>query len=172
MRLIHITDPHLSSLDSLSFTGLRGKRRSGYLSWRNKRRHVHRPEILEQLTEAVNSHQPDLVLLTGDLIHIGLEREMIEAAAWLRRLGPPEKVMFIPGNHDNYARDSLSAMYQHWGSYLPAGGGLAADYTAGYPVVRKTQDVQLLGVNTSCVTRVFSATGKLGKDQRQRLAVT
>ena len=172
MRLIHLTDPHLSSLDGLTFMGLRGKRRSGYLSWYKNRRHVHRPEILEQLTEAVNSHQPDQVLLTGDLIHIGLEREMIEAAAWLRRLGPPEKVMLIPGNHDNYARDSLAAMHRHWGSYLPAGSGLNADYTAAYPDVRETQDVQLLGVNTSCVTRVFSATGKLGKDQRQRLAGT
>jgi 3',5'-cyclic AMP phosphodiesterase CpdA len=172
MRLIHITDPHLSSLDNLSFTGLRGKRCSGYLSWRKKRRHVHRPEILAQLTEAVNSHQPDLVLLTGDLIHIGLESEMIEAANWLRSLGPPEKIMFIPGNHDNYARDSRAAMYQHWGAYLPTASGLAADYTAGYPLVRETQDVKLLGVNTSCVTRIFSATGELGKEQRQRLAST
>jgi 3',5'-cyclic AMP phosphodiesterase CpdA len=172
MRLIHITDPHLSSLDSLSLTDLRGKRLSGYLSWRKKRRHVYRPEVLAQLTEAVNSHQPDLVLLTGDLVQIGLESEMIEAADWLRRLGPPEKVMLIPGNHDNYARDSLAAMYRHWGRYLPAGGGPAADYTAGYPVVRETQEVRLLGVNTSCVTRVFSATGELGKDQRQRLART
>jgi len=80
--------------------------------------------------------------------------------------------MLIPGNHDNYARDSLAAMYRHWGRYLPAGGGPAADYTAGYPVVRETQEVRLLGVNTSCVTRVFSATGELGKDQRQRLART
>ena len=85
MRLIHITDPHLSSLDGLTFMGLRGKRRSGFLSWRQKRRRVHRPEILEQLTEAVISHQPDLVMVTGDLVHIGLESEMIEAAATRRR---------------------------------------------------------------------------------------
>jgi 3',5'-cyclic AMP phosphodiesterase CpdA len=154
----------------MTFMGLRGKRRSGYLSWRQKRRHVHRAEILEQLTEAVNSHQPDLVLLTGDLIHIGLESEMAEAADWLRRLGPPEKIMFVPGNHDNYAPDSLSAMYRHWGSYLPAGGGLEGDYTSGYPVVRERENVRLLGVNTSCVTRIFSAAGELGREQRQRLA--
>jgi 3',5'-cyclic AMP phosphodiesterase CpdA len=169
MRLIHITDPHLSSLDGLTFMGLRGKRRSGFLSWRQKRRRVHRPEILEQLTEAVNSHQPDLVLVTGDLVHIGLESEMIEAADWLRRLGPPEKVMFVPGNHDNYARDSLSAMRRHLGSYLPDEGGPDGDYTSGYPVVREWENLRLLGVNTSCVTRIFSAAGELGTGQRQRL---
>ena len=75
------------------------------------------------------------MLLTGDLVHIGLESEMIEAADWLRRLGPPEKVMFVPGNHDNYATDSLAAMYRHWGSYLPAGGGLDCRLHGGYPVV-------------------------------------
>ena len=170
MRLIHLTDPHLSSLDGLSFLGLRGKRRSGFLSWYKNRRYIHSPEILERLTDAVRSHQPDLVLLTGDLVHIGLEREMIEAAQWLRRLGPPEKVMFVPGNHDNYARDSLSYMYRHWGDYLPPQGGQHGDYTSGYPVIRDLEQIKLIGVNTSCVTRVFSAAGELGSEQRQRLA--
>ena len=169
MRLIHITDPHLSSLDGLTFMGLRGKRRSGYLSWRQNRRRVHRPEILEQLTEAVISHQPDLVLVTGDLVHIGLESEMIEAADWLGRLGPPEKIMFVPGNHDNYAQDSLSAMYRHWGLYLPETGGPDGDYTSGYPLVREQDNLRLLGVNTSCVSRIFSAAGKLGAEQLKRL---
>jgi 3',5'-cyclic AMP phosphodiesterase CpdA len=169
MRLIHLTDPHLSNLDAVTLTGLRGKRRSGYLSWYRKRRHLHRQEILDQLTEAISSHQPDLVLLTGDLIHIGLEQEMIEAAEWLRRLGPVEKVMFVPGNHDNYAKDSLAAMRRHWSSYLPPGSGRDADYTAGYPLVHEGEKLKLLGVNTSCVTRIFSAAGKLGREQRKRL---
>ena len=170
MRLIHLTDPHLSSLDSQSFGNLQGKRRSGYLSWHRNRRHEHRAEILHQLTDEVASHQPDQVLLTGDLIHIGLESEMIEAAAWMRRLGPPEKVMLVPGNHDNYAANSLPAMYRRWTDYLPSGFPPDGDYTSGYPQVRELGGVRLVGVNTACVTRVFSATGELGNEQRQRLA--
>jgi len=170
MRFIHLTDPHLSTLDGLTFMGLRGKRRSGFLSWYKKRRHVHRPEVLEQLTESLSSHQPDLVLLTGDLVHIGLEQEMIEAARWMRRLGPPEKVMFIPGNHDNYARDSGAAMCRNWGNYLPPGYDPAQDYTSGYPLVREQENLRMIGVNTSCVTRIFSAAGELGAGQQQRLA--
>jgi len=169
MRLIHITDPHLSSLDGQTFMGLRGKRRSGYLSWYRKRRHVYRAEVLEQLTQAVNAHQPDQILLTGDLVHIGLDSEMIEAADWLRRLGPPDKVMLIPGNHDNYARDSQSSMRRHWGSYLPSGRLVDEGYASGYPEIRERENVRLLGVNTSCVTRIFSAAGELGREQRQRL---
>jgi len=170
MRLIHLTDPHLSSLDLQSFRHLHGKRRSGYLSWYRNRRHIHRPEILDQLTDEVIGHEPDRILLTGDLVHIGLESEMIEAADWLRRLGPPEKIMFVPGNHDNYAADSLPAMYRHWPAYLPPESPPEADYTAEYPRVAVRDGVRLVGVNTACVTRIFSAAGELGDEQRQRLA--
>ena len=170
MRLIHLTDPHLSSLDDDSFTGLHGKRRSGYLSWYKKRRHVHRRDVLDRLTDAIHSHRPDQILLTGDLVHIGLEHEMIEAAEWLGHLGPPEKVMFVPGNHDNYAPDSLAIMYRRWGRYLPGEYPPVEDYTAGFPIERQLGQVKLMGVNTSCVTRIFSAKGELGAAQGQRLA--
>jgi 3',5'-cyclic AMP phosphodiesterase CpdA len=171
MRLIHITDPHLSSLEGQSFGRLRGKRRSGYLSWRKNRRQLHRIEVLNQLTAAVAGHAPDQILLTGDLVHIGLEQEVAEAADWLRRLGPPEKVLLIPGNHDNYAADSGAAMARHWSDYLPEASRPAADYTSGYPVIRQLEQVQLIGLNTSCVTRIFSAAGQLGDEQRERLAI-
>lgn len=169
MRFIHITDPHLSSLEESSFLELRGKRRSGYLSWRRNRRHVHRREILDRLTTAVLAHRPDLVLVTGDLVHIGLKNEIIEAAAWLKQLGPPEKVLFVPGNHDNYARDSLAAMYRHWREYLPGKHTVNGDYAAGYPMVSVREKIKFIGVNSACTTRIFSARGELGAPQRQRL---
>ncbi len=169
MRLIHITDPHLSSLASFSFLTVKGKRKSGYLSWYRQRRYIHRPEILERLTQAVHDESPDQILLTGDLIHIGLEDEMIEAARWLKTLGPPGQVQLIPGNHDNYAPDSLAAMNRHWGEYLPAPEEGINDYAGAYPVVRVIDGIQLIAVNTSCVTRIFSAEGELGKAQLSRL---
>jgi 3',5'-cyclic AMP phosphodiesterase CpdA len=169
MRLIHITDPHLSTLDGLGFLAVRGKRRSGYLSWYKKRRYVHRREILDQLTESVASQNPDRVLLTGDLVHIGLEREMKEAATWLRTLGSPGKVILVPGNHDNYASDSLESMHRQWGDYLPERNKGEHDYTSGYPFVHHAGSLKITGVNTSCVTRIFSAAGELGPGQRERL---
>ena len=170
MRLIHITDPHLSTLHGETFMGLRGKRRSGYLSWFKKRRFEYRRDILEQTTSAIKAHHPDQILLTGDLVHIGLEREIVEAAGWLQELGAPEQVMFVPGNHDHYAHDSLAAMYRHWTAYLPPGAPPGDDYTAGFPILRELTDLRLLGVNSACVTPIFSATGMLGDGQRQRLA--
>ena len=169
MRLIHLTDPHLSSLEPFSFLTVKGKRKSGYLSWYRKRQYIHRPEILERLTQAVRDESPDQILLTGDLVHIGLEDEIIEASRWLRRLGTPEQVVLIPGNHDNYAPDSLAAMNRHWCDYLPEQDAGINDYTSAYPAVRIIGDLRLVGVNTSCVTRIFSAEGELGKAQLSRL---
>jgi 3',5'-cyclic AMP phosphodiesterase CpdA len=170
MRLIHITDPHLSSLQAFSFWQMRGKRRSGFLSWYKNRRHIHRREVLEQLLDAVIAESPDRIILSGDLVHIGMESEIIEAAQWLQRLGPPEKVMLIPGNHDNYATDSQASMQQHWTGYLPKNSQDALHYSDGYPVCHRTPELHLVGVNSSCVTRIFSAAGELGPKQRMRLA--
>lgn len=169
MRLIHLTDPHLSTLQNERFLRLKGKRRSGYLSWYRKRRYVHRPEVLERITESVLAENADLILVTGDLVHIGLDSELAEAADWLRRFGRPERVFLIPGNHDNYAADSLANIYRHWGDYLPGTNQHPEDYTKGYPVERNIGSVQLLGLNSSCVTRIFSAAGEIGQQQRLRL---
>ena len=169
MRLIHLTDPHLSSLEPFSFLTVKGKRKSGYLSWYRKRQYIHRPEILERLTQAVHDESPDQILLTGDLVHIGLEDEIIEAARWLRRLGTPEQVMLIPGNHDNYAPDSLAAMNRHWCDYLPEQDAESLTIPPLTRSVRIIGDLRLVGVNTSCVTRIFSAEGELGKAQLSRL---
>ncbi len=169
MRLIQLTDPHLSSLESFSFFGVKGKRKSGYLSWYRNRRHIHRPEILERLTRAVHDESPDRILLTGDLVHLGLEDAIIEAASWLQQLGSPEQVLLVPGNHDNYAADSLAAMRRHWCDYLPTQDAGATDYAAAYPIEQTCGSVRLLGLNTSCVSRIFSAQGELGEAQLSRL---
>ena len=52
MRLIHLTDPHMSSLDDVKFSQLRGKRWSGYLSWRKNRRKRFLSAVLDKMTAA------------------------------------------------------------------------------------------------------------------------
>jgi 3',5'-cyclic AMP phosphodiesterase CpdA len=167
MRLVHITDPHLSSLDHVEFRNLRGKRRSGYLSWYKKRRRIHRVEILDRLTQAVHAENADQILLGGDLVHIGLEDELIEVKEWLSRLGNPAQVMLVPGNHDVYAIDSWAAMFRHWRDYLP---DARLDSEKSFPVVRDFGPIRLIGVSTACVTPIFSARGNIGESQLSRLA--
>lgn len=168
MRLVHLTDPHLSDLDNISYASLRGKRWSGYLSWRKNRRNKHLPAILEKLSAAVRAEQADQLLVTGDLVHIGLESELRQAAQWLKQLAPPAQLMLVPGNHDIYAQGSDQLVQRLWGEYLFHGCGEQGNH---FPVVRQLDGLRLVGVSTACTTPVFMATGKLGQQQLDRLAV-
>lgn len=171
MRLIHLTDPHLSSLAGQTFYALHGKRRSGYLSWTYKRQRIYRRGVLELLTTAIRAEAADQLILSGDLIQIGLEQEIREVSGWLADLAPSHQVFFVPGNHDVYARDSWTALRRHWNFVLPpAADGVRDSSTSAYPFTRDLGLVRLIGVSSACVTPVFSARGALGSDQFRRLA--
>ena len=172
MRLVHLTDPHLSTLDGEKLLSLRGKRWSGYLSWRKNRRNHLLPAVLNNLVDAVRAENADQILLTGDLVHIGLGSEITQAAEWLTTLGSAGKVMLVPGNHDTYGKGSAEAVFQSWSDYLfQTVHGSEPEQPAGqFPVVRKLGKLSLIGLSTACVTPVFMATGKLGDEQLQRLA--
>jgi 3',5'-cyclic AMP phosphodiesterase CpdA len=163
MRLIHISDPHLSSPEH-RLTGRPGwgKRRLGLLSWRRRRRHLHQRKWLDDLTAAVHDAHPDLIVLTGDLVQVGLPEEIAEAADWLETLGPPDRVILLPGNHDNYAADSWSAITEYWQPYL--------HLDSDYPLEKRFADITLLGVSTALPTRPLSACGVVGKAQLSRLS--
>ena len=179
MRLIHISDPHLTSLDGIPARHLAGKRRLGHASWRFRRRHRHLRATLDELCARAASLRPDLLVVTGDLTHLGLPAEIEAAADWLRALGPPERVFVVPGNHDVYRADSWAAVEAHWGEYLrlaPGAGsgsgpaGVAADCRAGFPTRVNRDGVELHGLNSGLPTPVFMATGELGRGQCERLA--
>jgi len=172
VRLIHLTDPHLSTLVGVNPSSLLGKRLSGYLSWRFNRRKQYLPAVLERLVAAVKTENADQILLTGDLVHIGLATEITQAAKWLAALDSPARLMLVPGNHDIYAGGSAGEVVRAWSEYLfqatpPAVSANAADR---YPVVRRLGKIDLIGLTTACVTPVFMASGKLGQEQLKRLA--
>lgn len=166
MRLIHLTDPHLSSPDfPLRGRSHYGKRYLGLASWRRRRRFKHRRDWLDDLVAAAKAQQPDLFVVTGDLVHIGLPEEIEQAGDWLRSLGDPGQVVLVPGNHDNYAADSWAAIAQCWGPYL--GNAEAAEY----PFTRQFQEVELVGVCTALPTHPGSACGLIGEAQLAALAM-
>lgn len=170
MRIVHISDLHLTSLRDRSFADLLGKRWTGYASWRYKRRWQHRREVLDNLTQALRAERADRIVITGDLTHIGLPEEIVAARDWLRSLAPPEHVLLIPGNHDIYARDSWPAIRRHWADYLHWNDVRPdARRHDGYPVVRERDGVALIGLNSALQTPMLLARGKLGTAQCERL---
>ncbi len=165
MRLVHLTDPHLTTLDPVSFWSVRGKRRLGYLSWSRSRRYRHRLDTLEILTDAIHAEQADHIAVTGDLTHLGLPFEIEQAAAWLTELGSPQRVTLVPGNHDAYTKTSMADVHALWRDYLH----LVDDE---FPSVHNVGPMTLIGASSARPSPPFMADGKLGAEQRQRVACT
>ncbi len=175
MRLIHLTDPHMSSLEDVGIFTLKGKRWSGYLSWKKKRKQRYRPSVLKRLVASVHAECPDRVLLTGDLTQIGLDSEIAHAADWLKSLGAADQVMLVPGNHDIYASGSANAIEHAWHEYLYPGDPQvdqlkdSESKPGTFPTLRKHGRLSFIGLSSACVTPVFMATGKLGSKQLAQL---
>lgn len=130
--------------------------------------------MLTRLTEAVRAEDADQILVTGDLVQIGLPGEIEAAAEWLAELGPPERVRLVPGNHDAYAADSWAALARSWNPYLGIGDGLtAAAAEAAFPTRRSVGHdaggVTVIGLSSASPSPLFMAYGALGADQRARL---
>jgi 3',5'-cyclic AMP phosphodiesterase CpdA len=158
--LAHLSDPHLGPLTKFSLRELIGKRATGYVNWRRKRRHAHDMEILGLIVADILAQRPDHIACTGDVSHIGLPTEFKTALSFLDTLGPRDAVSFVPGNHDCYARSSLAALERELAPWCASDGG-----AAGYPWYRKRGPVALIGVNTGIPTMPLMATGRAGPAQ-------
>jgi 3',5'-cyclic AMP phosphodiesterase CpdA len=163
--LAHLSDPHLSSLSGVRPGDLFNKRLLGYLSWLRKRRSIHCPNILEALLRDLAEVAPDHVAVTGDLTHLGLPDEFRQAALWLRRLGPPERVTVVPGNHDTYVAAPMQETFSPWAPYL---AGDEESVTGIYPSLRVRGPAALIGLSSARPSLPFLAVGSLGRRQLAR----
>ncbi len=164
-QFAHISDPHLTALDGVGIAPLLNKRLLGYLSWRRRRRHEHRPEVLAALGRDLAASPPGQLVVTGDLTHIGLPREFAQARAWLQQLGDPEQVALVPGNHDACVRAPWEDTFSLWQEYL-AGDEAVPPL---FPSLRVRGSIAFIGLSSACPTPPFMATGTLGGEQLARL---
>jgi 3',5'-cyclic AMP phosphodiesterase CpdA len=158
---------------------LLGKRGLGWLSWQLRRRRAHRPEVLEALLRDLEESRPDHVVVTGDLTNVSLEEEFVAARGWLARLGSPDRVTAVPGNHDAYVRVAEARSLALWSEYLVSDAGgrellleaCALEKTAAieFPSVRLLAGVALVGLCSALPTPAFQASGELGETQLARL---
>jgi 3',5'-cyclic AMP phosphodiesterase CpdA len=159
--LAHLSDPHLGPLPRPRLTDLVGKRLLGWVNWHLRRHAVHRAEILAGIIADLKAAAPDHVAVTGDLVNIALAPEFGSARAWLESLGPPDRVTFVPGNHDVYVRATAGEARRAWAPFMEDGE---------FPYVRRRGPVALVGLSTALPTAPLMASGKLGADQLARLA--
>ena len=83
------------------------KRALGLLSWTKRRQFQHSNQFLEVLIDDIKREDPDLIVITGDIVQLGTELEIQSAKNWLLELFGDLPIMIVPGNHDNYSRDSF-----------------------------------------------------------------
>lgn len=176
-RLAHLSDPHVAPLPRPKIRELLNKRLLGYISWQQRRKAIHRAEVLDRLTEDLKSEQPDHVVVTGDLVNISLPGEFETAAAWLRRLGPADRVTVVPGNHDAYVALPFSQSWQLWAGYMSNEMSPVPDGNAGreptdfgdFPLVRRRGPVAVVGTSSAIPSGPGMAIGKLGAAQLSEL---
>lgn len=189
IRLAHLSDWHATTLAGGGSALWRGKRLSGFASWALNRRRHHDPAILQAAIDDVHAQGVDLSLVTGDLTHVSLESEFRVAAGQLARLGSPDRVFLIPGNHDCYVPVDAAASWDHWAPFLagtppgdlppelasllvgPRAPGRAPRYE-DFPTLRVQGRLAAVGVCSAIPTPVFRAGGEIGETQRQRLEAT
>ena len=150
------------------------------------RRHRHSERILDAAFRDVQAQAVDRVLVTGDLTHVSLEQEFRAARAQLERLGSPERVFLIPGNHDCYVSIEPARSWDLWAPYLRGvarselgvslARGLAPESEVGrapahadYPTLRVLDDLAVVGLCSAIPTPIFRAGGQLGTEQLERL---
>lgn len=176
LTLAHLSDIHLAPLPRFALRYWNAKRGLGYLNWRRKRRAAHQPAVLARLLADLATQATDHIAVTGDLVNIALPAEYEAALGFLERLGPPQRVSVIPGNHDIYTRLRGDPGIGRWVDYmtaLPAPTATTAPGPAApptFPYVRRLGPVALIGLNSAHPTPPFVAAGRLGSAQLAALA--
>jgi 3',5'-cyclic AMP phosphodiesterase CpdA len=171
--LAHLSDPHLGPIPTPRARELANKRGLGFINWYRGRHAIHRPEVLALVERDIAERNVDHIAVTGDLVNLALTAEFAAAHQWLARLGPPERVTVVPGNHDAYVRAAAAHPLRYWGDYMrgDADGPITAPGAAThFPFVRRRGPVALIGLSTAVPTGPLMATGRLGADQLMRLA--
>lgn len=165
--LAHLSDPHLAPLPQPRWSELIGKRITGYINWRRKRRFIHDADVLAKIVADVKRHGPDHIAVTGDIANIALPAEFTRGRDWLENLGSAKDVTFVPGNHDIYVREAANYAARQWGAQMSDDGDIS-----GFPFLRRRGPLALVGVSTGVPTAPFLATGWLGTAQLAGLAET
>lgn len=170
--LAHATDWHTTALKGAGAAPFLSKRFFGFLSWNIRRQRLHRPEVLEALFVDLQNQAPDHVAITGDLTNVALPQEFEEAALLLQRLGTPEWVSAIPGNHDAYVAVAPEKSWDLWAPYLASDAAVdtsRAPRSEDFPTLRIRAEVAIVGVCTALPTALFQASGRVGQEQLARL---
>jgi 3',5'-cyclic AMP phosphodiesterase CpdA len=167
--IAHLSDLHVTPVRVDGVRSLLNKRALGWLSWTVRRRHTYRPEVLDALLGDLADEAPDHVVVTGDLTNVAGESEFEGARLWLERIGGPERVSIVPGNHDAYVPVRPERGIGRWAAWLRSDRGERPDR---FPTLRVRGPLAIVGLCSARPTAPFLASGSLGPEQLERFEKT
>jgi 3',5'-cyclic AMP phosphodiesterase CpdA len=168
--LAHLSDVHLAHLKKrMVFSHFQGKRIIGALSWFVNRKGMHRLNIADAIRDSVLKTAPDHIALTGDLVNIAAWPEFIEAAKWVERFGPAERLSIVPGNHDTYVEVPWAEGLARFEPWMTSDRQVTATPEHRFPYVRMRRTTALIGVNSGLPQGYRLASGTVGEHQLRDL---
>jgi 3',5'-cyclic AMP phosphodiesterase CpdA len=175
VRIAHISDLHLLSLEGAVPFRLLNKRFTGYLSLRFKRHAIHKPFAARAVAHEIRRLDIDHVVITGDVSNLALEREFETVGNFLRDdiSLPRDRISMVPGNHDAYThgahRSSRFSRYfePFLRSDLPE---LAEPGRVGlFPYVHLRGPAAIIGISTATPRLPMVSSGVIGQPQLRAL---
>jgi 3',5'-cyclic AMP phosphodiesterase CpdA len=175
VRIAHLSDLHLLSLEGAVPFRLFNKRLTGYVNLRFRRHAVHKPFAVRAAAREIRRMDIDHVVITGDVSNLALEREFELVEGFLRDdVGlPPERVSLVPGNHDAYTQGAHRSrrFFRHFSPFmrsdLPA---LTSRGPSGaFPFVHLRGPVAFIGLSTAVPRPPLVASGQIGRVQLRAL---
>jgi 3',5'-cyclic AMP phosphodiesterase CpdA len=122
---------------------------------------MHDMELLACLVADIHAQQPDHIACTGDVCNIGLRAEWPTSRVFLEGLGGPDRVSFVPGNHDAYVPGALEGLLSELAPWTRGDDG--SDRV--FPYLRRRGPIAIIGLSSAIPTLPFVASGRVGKRQ-------
>lgn len=176
MRVAHCSDLHLLSHAGLRWLDLANKRWIGAMNLIGTRSRHYHVDAFDHMVDDMNEQGIEQVLCTGDVTNLALKQEFVFARAKFDRLTRgPANVTVIPGNHDAYVAEGVGHFSTIFDAYHQTDPGWEwpasvdpADDTH-WPIVRVRGELAIVGLSTSRQTPWFTAYGRIGEGQLDRL---
>ncbi len=172
VRIAHLSDLHLLSLEGAVPTRLFNKRFTGWVNLKLHRGHKHKPAPVHASGAALRDLGVDHVVVTGDLTNLALEGEFELVASFLGGFGyRPEDVSVVPGNHDTYTRGShrTSRFKAYMAPYITSDVDLGLAAGTSFPFVRLRGPAAVIGLSSAVPRPPLVASGHLGEPQLEAL---
>ena len=164
MIIAHISDIHLPTTRPRLWE-LFSKSFLSFLSWHHKRKRIHLPEVTAALLEDMRAHNPDHICVTGDVANASFHSELEQARDWLEDLGSPEKISFVPGNHDAIVKRAEKKKPLYFAKWMHSD-----DKVKKAPYIQRKDGVAFIGLDSAVATPPTFASGRLGEAQLARLS--